>query len=84
MTYQQPVLDRGGRRTREGTERLGEFTSVLRLAVLDEEASSFGAMIGNRSGCFPDDVPPRLFGITSLVTVIRSDQLFPSRWKSHS
>lgn len=70
-TYQHPVLDRGGRRTRAGTVRLGALTLALRPELVEDE-TSLGAMIGNRSGCFPD-ASPRLFGITRLVTVMRPD-----------
>lgn len=60
-TYQQPVLDRGGKRMRGGAMR--PFSNLL-------TDSSLGAMMGSRSGRFPEALARR-FCITRLVTVIR-------------
>lgn len=63
-TYQHPVLDLGGNRTRgrETLVRAGSGRLILKLV-----ASSFGAIMGNQRGRFLEELPLRV-DLTKLTT----------------
>lgn len=67
QTYQQPVLERGGRRMR-GAIKLTLSMALLKAVV--STISSLGAMMGSRKVRFGEALVPRRFCITKLVAVI--------------
>lgn len=83
---QQPVLERGGNRARGGT--LGPTVPrwPLRLELAEEERSSLGAMIGNRSACFLEESPRLSSCITSVLVEVMRDlvQAETGKWDMDS
>ncbi|OCT46805.1 hypothetical protein CLCR_02178 [Cladophialophora carrionii] len=72
---QHPVLDRGGKRERRGTD------GPLRLELAEEEWSSLGAITGKRSGGLLGASPLLSSCITKVVVVLMGEDASRTQFK---
>lgn len=72
-TYQQPVLDLGGRRARGGTVKLVVPRVKLLLELADDDRSSFGAITGRRRCCFLEESTLLLPCITKVSVSVMGE-----------